>query len=415
VPVGRTQGRCLADIIARMSASTTDRWRAAGHELAVHWHARPAVAALLRIAGWPGVRGDGARKVPRLGWLVTDPVLARQLLNDHAHVGLLGEGGVGHLWAQVLGPWVDDLFDGAGHHALRSRTRDLFTDRTAAALVEDAAGDVVRDAGARLRAGEAVDVAEVARRMVGRTVVRLLGLPAATDPDVAFATAEQLAALALGTAASTDLPPSTVEAARELVERLTAGVEDGWRHGAPSTLLGRCREVGLGLQETSGLATLVVVAGTGTTASALSRTVALLADTGQAARLAADPELVPEAVREGLRVTTAAPVIGRHVRADTTLGGHRLRSGERALVLTWTADVAAGPFDLDRPYVPETRQLWFGAGRHLCLGAPVARAELTALLAELASTGRGWRVVRRRAARRVLVPTYASLEVTLSP
>jgi cytochrome P450 len=373
------------------------------------------VAVLLRTARLPGLRGDGVVRVPRLGWLVTDPVLARRLLNDHAHVSVLGEGGIGHLWAQVLGPWVDDLFDGAGHRALRSRARDLFTEQTSAALVADATADALDAATTCLRHGGPVDVAALARLMVGRTVVRLLGLPPDTDPAASFATAEELAALALGTAASTELAAGTVAAARRLVARLTAGVESGWRDGDPSTLLGRCRELGLGLSETSGLATLIVVAGTGTTASALTRTVALLADTGQSARLAADPSLVPDAVREGLRVTTAAPVIGRHVRADTELAGHRLRRGDRVLVLAWTADNAVGPLDLDRPYLPETRQLWFGAGRHLCLGAPVARAELTGLVGALARTGRGWHVVRRRAAHRVLVPTYAELLVRLDP
>ena len=82
--------------------------------------------------------------------------------------------------------------------------------------------------------------------------------------------------------------------------------------------------------------------------------------------------------------------------------------------MAWTANTAVGRFDVGRPYVPETRQLWFGAGRHLCLGAPVARAELAHLVSGLASTGRGWRVVRRRPARKVLVPTYAELHVRAS-
>jgi len=62
------------------------------------------------------------------------------VLNDHRHFTLLGEGGVGHLWAQVLGDWVLDLFDGAGHHDLRTRARDLFTDATATALVDESWG-----------------------------------------------------------------------------------------------------------------------------------------------------------------------------------------------------------------------------------------------------------------------------------
>ena len=61
------------------------------------------------------------RQVPRLGWLVTDPVLARRVLNDGGHFRLLGEGGVGHLWAQVLGDYVYRIFDGPGHADLRIR------------------------------------------------------------------------------------------------------------------------------------------------------------------------------------------------------------------------------------------------------------------------------------------------------
>ena len=74
-------------------------------------------------------------------------------------------------------------------------------------------------------------------------------------------------------------------------------------------MLGRCREVGVELRQAEGLATLLMVAGTETAASAMARTVALLHDTGAQHRLRAEPDLLPEAVREGLRVTTPAPVI----------------------------------------------------------------------------------------------------------
>jgi cytochrome P450 len=156
-----------------------------------------------------------------------------------------------------------------------------------------------------------------------------------------------------------------------------------------------------------------MVAGTQTAASAMARTVALLHDTGEQHRLRAEPALLPDAVREGLRVTTPASVIGRAVRADTTVAGRRLRAGDRVLILIYTANLAAGGFRLDRGYLPETRQLWFGAGRHLCLGAPVARAELAALLGTMLETGQPWRVVERRYRRRVRIPSYQTLRVSL--
>jgi cytochrome P450 len=387
---------------------------AARHEFRVLAAARPALPVLLTA----GRLARPIRRVPRIGWLVADPVVARAILNDPAHFTLLGEGGVGHLWAQVLGDWVNDVFDGPGHHSLRTQTRDLFTDDNAQHLVERVIGPRLAQAGAALSAGRTVDVADLARVLVGRIVADLLHLRP-HDDDAAyreiFATGEELAALALGTTASTHLAPETVARARAIVARLTANVADAWSTAPAHTVLGRCRSLGVERQQAEGLATLLMVAGTETAASAMARTVALLHDTGAQHRLHAEPSLLADAVREGLRVTTPAPVIGRAVAADVTVAGRRLRAGERVLMLTWTANNAAGGFDLDRGYLPDQRQLWFGAGRHLCLGAPVARAEIGGLLRTLLDTGRPWRIDGRRYRRRVLIPSYASLPVRLAP
>ncbi|WP_433605446.1 cytochrome P450 [Dactylosporangium sp. CA-139114] len=385
------------------------------HELRLLAASRPALPVLLTL----GRFARPIRRMPGLGWLVADPVTARRILNDPEHFTLLGEGGVGHLWAQVLGDWVYDAFDGAGHHALRTKARELFTEDNAAALVARVAGPRLEQCTAALAAGETVDIADLGRVVVGRIVADLLGLHvAAPDDDAAyrdiFETGERLAALALGSTASTHLPESTVAAARAIVARMTGGVAAAWRDAPADRLLGRCRELGLGLRETEGLAVLLMVAGTETAASAMARTVALLHDTASQQRLRAEPHRIADAVREGLRVTTPAPVIGRSVSADVRVADRRLRAGERVLMLTYTANNAPGGFDLDREYLPDNRQLWFGAGRHLCLGAPVARAELTALLRALLATGRPWRIVERRYGRRVLIPTYARLRIALS-
>jgi cytochrome P450 len=381
------------------------------HERTLLFAARPALAALL-IGGRLAVP---IRRVPRLGWVSADPRIAREILGDHRSFTLLGEGGVGHLWAQVLGDWVLDLFDGAGHHDLRTRARDLFTESTAAGLVTGAWAGRLDRARHDLASGAPVDVADLARVLVGRMLASLLGLGTLDDPAARtlFATGERLAAIALGTGADTTLSPASVAQAKAIVDDLTREIPDAWHAADPGTLLGRCRELGLGLRETTGLSALLMVAGTETAASAMGRTVALLHDTGEQHRLLADPARLPDAVREGLRVTTPAPVIGRSVKRDVTVAGRRLRAGERVLLLTWTANTARGGFDLDRPYLPENRQLWFGAGRHLCLGAALARAELGAMLETMAAAGRPWTVLRRRAARRALVPTYAELRVRL--
>lgn len=433
------------------------------HELQVLTAARPAMAGVLLVGGaLTGRRpGGGLRRVPGLGWVTADPTVGRRILTDHRHFTIVGEGGVGHLWAQILGDWVLDLFDGPGHHDLRTRSRELFTEASAAALVDGAWSLALDDARRTLAAGGTVDVGRLARVLVGRMMISLLGIPSPaatgagsgpgtatgsaassaagagtgatpeavpTDDDAlaAFATGERLASIALGSAGSTYLAPGQVAAAREIVAELTQGVPDGWRHAPADRLLGRCRELGLGLEETTGLASLLMVAGTETSASAMARTTALLIDTGEQHRLlrfladerahpveraAGEPDAVENAVREGLRVTSPASVIGRGVSADVEVAGRTLRAGERVMILTWAANTAAGPFRADRPYVRETRQLWFGAGRHLCLGAALARAEIAALLHALYDDGAPLRVVSRRAKRRVLVPGYDQLVV----
>lgn len=388
--------------------------RAGLHEWRVISAARPALPLLLTA----GRLATPLRKVPRLGWVVADPVTARAILNDPVHFNLLGEGGVGHMWAQLLGDWVNDVFDGPGHHSLRKQTRDLFTEESARRLADRVLGPRLAEAGADLEAGRTVDVADLARVLVGRIVADLLHLhTAGTDQSYReiFATGEELATLAMHASTSTHLPASTVTRGREIVARLTANVPDAFRTAPPTTVLGRCRELGVEQEHAQGLSTLLMVAGTETAASAMARIVALLHDSGAQHRLLKDQELIPEVVREGLRVTTPAAAIGRSVTADVTIAGRTLRAGERVLILTHAANNRAGGFSLDRGYLPEQRQLWFGAGRHLCLGAPLARAEIGGLLRTVISSGRSWTIRGRRYRRRVLIPTYESLPVTLTP
>jgi cytochrome P450 len=383
---------------------------AKAHEHRLLTAARPALPYL----NWLGMFAKPLLKVPKLGWITADPLTARAVLNDPDHFTLLSEGGVGHLWAQILGDWVYGLFDGPGHYDLRTRSRELFTEKTSFEFVERAWGTRIADARAAFDAGEPIDLADLSRILVGQMVVTLLGMEV-EDSDAAyreiFATGEELASTALGTTADTVLPPHKIAKAREIVEKLTGHIDGSFATASSDTIIGRCRDLGLSIQETKGLSTLLMVAGTETAASAMARTAALLYDTGEQHRLIETPELMEGAVREALRVTSPAPIIGRSVLADLTIGKRTLKAGERIIVLTWTANNLAGEYRVDRAYIPQNRQLWFGAGRHLCLGGPLARAELTKIVQLLIGDGRPFRVVSREYGHRVLIPAYKSLVV----
>ncbi len=388
----------------------------ARHEAGLILAANPAMFGLLTLGRVAGL----ARKVPRVGWVITDPLVIRRLLGDSAHTSLVGEGGVGHLWAQILGDWVNESFDGPGHAALRGRMRDLFTDANAKRHVARVFAEPAARLAEALRRNESVDIAETARVWVGRMVADLLGLSIAGEGDDAsfraiFARGERLAALARGTIGSTVVSPDIVAEAKGILEQLTAMVPEAYETADANSLMVRCRAAGIPLREARGLAGLLLIAGTETAATAMARGVALLHDTAQQHDLRADPDLLPGAVWEILRVTTPAPVIGRHVTADVEAAGRILRRGERALMLTYTANNAVGRFNIRRTPDLKIRQLWFGAGHHLCLGAPLARAEISYLLQTLLAQGRSWRVVRRRAARKVIIPAYAELVITCAP
>lgn len=384
------------------------------HEIALHACAQPGLAVLLSTA----LRAAPLRKIPKLGWLVVDPALAREVHNDSEHFSIVHDGASGHWWAQMLGDFVYGRFEGPHHVEFRSQVNDLFTRPRSEALVERAVGAMLARLRADLAAGRTVDIAEFSRVYTGRIMVDLVGLPDDPDSDAPylalFDTVERMANLGKGNWATTQVPARNARKGRALAAKIGAGVAEAYNTADPGTTIGRCRELGLDLEETRGLTVLLVVAGTATLASTMGRLVALLHDTGSQHQLLADAGLIPEAVREGLRVTSSMPIVGRGVAADVEIAGRQLQAGDRVKIMTWTLANAVGNFDLNLGYVPETRQLWFGGGRHLCLGAALTHVELTRFLEALLAADRPWTITKRRYRANVFVPLYKRLDIRLS-
>ncbi|GAA4052359.1 cytochrome P450 [Nonomuraea soli] len=115
------------------------------------------------------------------------------------------------------------------------------------------------------------------------------------------------------------------------------------------------------------------------------------------------------AIEEAMRVTTPTPVMLRSVSRVARVGNVDVRPGDRVMIVTHNCARAAGGFDPSRRHPPELRRLWFGAGAHFCIGYPLAVEEIKAVASVVLRTK--VTVVRRRAARGVLLPTYAELLV----
>jgi cytochrome P450 len=142
-------------------------------------------------------------------------------------------------------------------------------------------------------------------------------------------------------------------------------------------------------QEIASFFVLLVVAGNETTRNAISHGMKALCDyPDERRRWAADFEgVAPTAVEEIVR--WASPVIHfrRTCTQDTELGGQKLRAGEKIVLWYNSANrdesVFEDPFRFDVLREPNEHVGFGGPGAHHCLGANLARREITVVFREL--------------------------------
>ncbi|MFF3072774.1 cytochrome P450 [Kitasatospora sp. NPDC057904] len=383
-------------------------------QLAAHPLAYPFITAVTR-------RGPAVR-VPGIGIVVGDPGLARQVLLDHEGFRKDGPGSSGALWTPVLGPAVLLNMEGEEHRRLRAALAGLFTRAQATELCTRVLAPVLREATDRLAAGGAVDLVALTRTAAGTVIGELLGVADAAGAEV-FERGERIVRM-VGLRTK-ELTPRQVTKAKAVLSGLTAAAGEAYDRGEahdraePGSMMGRLRAHGLDREQALGLAAAFLLTGTETVATTVPRVFALWHDSGLLPALRADLETggaaLDPAIDEAMRVITPSPAMLRRAARPGRLGTTEVREGDRVLIATARCDLAAGPFDraaaLGRCPAHDPKRLWFGAGPHYCIGAPLALAEIRVLLQALLTAGAGT-IVRRRAKRRVLIPTYARLEVS---
>ncbi|WP_055482979.1 cytochrome P450 family protein [Sphaerimonospora mesophila] len=142
--------------------------------------------------------------------------------------------------------------------------------------------------------------------------------------------------------------------------------------------------------EVVSLCAMLLMAGYESTAQMIGMSVAeLLRHREILAALRADPALAPRAVEELLRYHTPGPFgTVRTTTEDVRVGGTVIPAGSRVLLSISAAN--RDPARHDRPDLLDVDRntaaghLTFGMGPHYCLGAPLARLELTVALTGIA-------------------------------
>jgi cytochrome P450 len=234
--------------------------------------------------------------------------------------------------------------------------------------------------------GQCEFIAEFARKLPGAVIFRLfLGLHE-SDIDEAYH-------WTLGIVQSVTQPegPLVHQRFMELISRLLdARLAEPRRDDVVDTLL-YGTVMGRPLTRDEILRTLIqlIAAGLRTTSHALGYIMIRLGQQPELrSRLAADPQLLPTAIEEFLRIDAPSAGAVRTVQRDMAVGGTQLKQGDRVWLLLAGANrdprEYEAPDDLDISRT-QSRHLSFGYGAHYCLGVHLARLEMRVALEELLS------------------------------
>ena len=343
------------------------------------------------------LRASGAKlaRAP-LGTVVLDREAGEQVLRTKAAIfpGML----LAELFGITEGPLHEQMarnvinVNGRDHGRLRGLVNPALSPR-AVERYRPMMREILADLDPVLAAGEPFDfVEQVAKPYPSRTIARVMGAPdedAAKLHDWSMWIQRQFDPLALGDPASLATIDRKVAEFYAWVHPLIARRRDTPSDDLISSLITAEQEGDrLSDVELENLVLNVLVGGVDTTQSQLAQAVRLLAQhPDQWALLRADPDgLALRAAEEALRFEPITPLTARLTTEPIEVDGVAFPEGSVLIVCAFAAnrEVERGDaFDLTAPREAK-RMLTFGAGIHYCVGANLAKAELTEALAWLA-------------------------------
>jgi cytochrome P450 len=293
--------------------------------------------------------------------------------------------------AEYFGSMI--AMDDPRHTRLRNIVRSAFTPRVVA-LIEDSvrarARGLVAGMMARHPDGHADLVEELAGPLPLQIICDMMGIPEHDhqrifhwtnvilgfgDPDISTDFTEFLTvATDIGAYATAMADARRSEPGADLTTSLVQAEVDGER---------------LTSAEIASFFILLVVAGNETTRNAISHGVLALSRYPDQRRRwwAHYDELAPTAVEEIVRWASPVSYMRRTVTRDTELGGMPLAAGDKVTLWYGSANrdesKFADPWLFDVGRHPNPHLGFGGGGAHFCLGANLARREITVAFAEL--------------------------------
>ncbi|ART68753.1 cytochrome P450 [Mycobacterium dioxanotrophicus] len=238
-------------------------------------------------------------------------------------------------------------------------------------------------------------VTELFKPLPSMVVAHYLGVPEVdraqfdgwTEAIVAANTSPDGIAGALGSA--TDAVTAMAGYFAELIERRRVEPADDTISHLVAAGVGADGEIS-GVLSILAFTFTMVTGGNDTTTGMLGGAVQLLQQRPDQRRLLAhDPELIPEAVDEFLRLTSPVQGLARTTTRDVTIGDTTIPAGRRTLLLYGSGNRDEREFGPDAAELDIRRHprniLTFSHGAHFCLGAAAARMQSRVALTELLS------------------------------
>jgi cytochrome P450 len=255
-------------------------------------------------------------------------------------------------------------------------------------LITSGPGDFVEKVAVRLPVEVICDMLGIPEREYARVIARTNVILGNSDAEYTGVNPEKLSRISMARALLT-----IVWAARDL-HRLAAGLGRERMKNPTDDLTSALVNANvdgerLTTRELGSFFLLLVVAGNETTRTSLSHALKLLTDFPDQRRLLLEDfdARIGGAVEEIVRYSTPVIYMRRNVTRDYEMNGHTYKAGDKVLLFYNSANrddaVFDDPdvFDITREHNPHVA--FGGPGPHFCLGANLARREITIMLKEL--------------------------------